>query len=290
MASNREYKDSVFTLLFKEPDKLRELYGALEGVTLPPDTPIEVKTLTDAVFKDQINDIAFLVDKRLVFLTEHQSTINPNMPMRLLMYAARVYEKILDRKTLYRSKLVQIPTPEFVVLYDGKEPYKDFEVLRLSDAFLEANDLKAIVSDKPALDLTVRVYNINDGKNPEMVRKSETLSGFSRFIAKTREFADAMPKDEQEAAFRKAIQYCIDHGILADFLQEHGSEVSNMLITEWNWDDYVDVQREEGREEGREEKAEEAVKNLLEYGMTPEQITKALKLPIETVQHLVSER
>jgi predicted transposase/invertase (TIGR01784 family) len=286
MAANREYKDSVFTLLFKEPDKLRELYGALEGVTLPEDIPIEVNTLTDALFKNQINDISFTVDNRLVILIEHQSTINPNMPLRVLLYVAAVYEKIVDRRTLYKSKQVKIPVPEFVVLYNGKEPYKDTDVLRLSDSFLGADDLKAFNANKPALDLTVQVYNINKGKNPEMVRKSETLSAYSFFIDKVREFEQNSPKAEQEAAIKKAIKYCIDHSILADFLQKNASEVCNMLITEWNWDEYLEVQKEEAREDTQEEIA----KNALAEGASLDFVQKITRLGMDAIKRIAGQQ
>ena len=130
MEANAKYKDSVFSFLFSNPDTLRELYSAIEGITLPPDTPIDINTLSDIFYMDQINDISFTIDNRLVVLIEHQSTVNRNMPLRLLLYIARVYEKIIDRKKLYQSAIEKIPEPEFIVLYNGRAPYPDHTILK----------------------------------------------------------------------------------------------------------------------------------------------------------------
>ncbi|MDR0476154.1 MAG: Rpn family recombination-promoting nuclease/putative transposase, partial [Treponema sp.] len=123
MGANTKYKDSVFSFLFSDPDLLRELYCALEGVTLPSDLPVTINTLRDVLFMDRINDISFEIGGKLVILIEHQSTINPNMALRLLMYIARVYEKIIGNRNVYNSRLISVPRPEFFVLYNGTAPY-----------------------------------------------------------------------------------------------------------------------------------------------------------------------
>ncbi|MCL2808456.1 MAG: Rpn family recombination-promoting nuclease/putative transposase, partial [Treponema sp.] len=117
MEANRNFKDSVFTTLFNDPDILRELYCALEGITLPPDVPVSINTLENVLYLDFYNDISFEVDGKLIVLIEHQSTINPNMALRLLFYITRVLEKKIESRTLYSKKPVSIPYPEFFVLY-----------------------------------------------------------------------------------------------------------------------------------------------------------------------------
>jgi hypothetical protein len=84
--TNHNHKDSVFSLLFSEPPAALELYNAVTGQNYPPDTKLEIVTLSNALFKGQLNDVAFVVDDRLVVLIEHQSTINNNIPLRMLMY------------------------------------------------------------------------------------------------------------------------------------------------------------------------------------------------------------
>jgi len=124
----------------------------------------------------QINDICFVIDGKLVVLVEHQSTINENMCLRMLIYSSKEYEKITDSKDLYREKMIKIPTPEFIVLYNGKEEFPDYKEMRLSDSF-------EIKSETCFLELVAKVYNINKGRNVEMVSRSPVLSGYEDFIA-----------------------------------------------------------------------------------------------------------
>jgi predicted transposase/invertase (TIGR01784 family) len=295
-----KYKDSVFSSLFGDPETLRELYGALEGVPLDAGIPITINTLTDVLYMDQYNDISFTIGNKLVILIEHQSTINPNIPLRLLLYIARVYEKIIDqgkKGNLYREKLIRIPRPEFIVLYNGPKPYPDKKILRLSDAFEEIEGFKAEIP--PELDLQVTVYNINEGHNEAILERSEKLKGYSTFMQKIRENKETMPL---EAAMKAAIEYCIEHSILSKFLLEHAPEVMNMLLSEWNWDDAKEVWQEEareegigigreegigiGREEGREDKAAEIAKNLIGKGLSLDAISETTGLDLETIKNM----
>jgi predicted transposase YdaD len=291
MKSNRQYKDSVFSFLFSNPETLRELYGAIKGIELPHDVPITINTLEDVLYKTILNDISFEVDNKLVILIEHQSTINPNMALRLLMYIARIYEKITAGKNLYGRKRMSLPRPEFIVLYNGVDPYPDETTLKLSDSFEDTSSL-GITKDTFDLELTVKIYNLNRGHNKPIIRRCEKLDGYSAFVAKVRECEAEigrsrkphLTKDDKKEAMKNAIEWCIIHNILKPFLEANGSEVLNMLMTQWKLKDALVVEREEGHEEGAEEKQWENVRNLLEYGMTPEQISQALKLPLETVR------
>jgi predicted transposase/invertase (TIGR01784 family) len=292
MGVNARYKDSVFSFLFSSPETLRELYGAIEGTPLDPQVSITVNTLSDVLYMEQYNDISFTIDDKLVILIEHQSTVNPNMPLRLLLYIARVYEKIIERKNLYRERLLKIPRPEFIVLYNGARPYPDKKILKLSDAFETATGLKA-ADISPELDLAVKIYNINMGHNEEILRKSENLRGYSAFVDKIRENRAAMPLDE---AMKAAIEYCIERNILSAFLLERSSEVFNMLLTEWNTDEAKEVWREEammegmekGMEKGREDKAIEIARKLMSAGLPLDTISETTGLDLESVKKLAA--
>jgi len=283
---NRNHKNSVFSSLFSTPDVLRELYSAIEGIPIPPDIPIDINTLTDILYKGQINDVSFLIDNRLVVLIEHQSTINDNIPLRLLMYIARIYEKIVNRKKLYQTKLEKIPKPEFIILYNGEKKQPDYKVLKLSDAFKDIEGLKVADSDVIPLELVVQVYNVNHGHNSEILKRSETLDEYSMFIDKIREYQKE--EDSLEKAARSAIIYCIENNILKDYLEAHASEVLNMLLTEWNQDEAIEVAREEGREEGHENGLKEGkmiiAKNLLAKGSTPEFVQEITGLSLEEIE------
>ena len=123
MKGNKRFKDLVFTLLFQNKKKLLELYNAIEGTNYSEDTKIEINTLEKVLYMDRENDISFLLDGKLIVLVEHQSSVNQNMPLRFLLYIARVYEKLIDSKSVYKEAQIKIPTPEFIVLYNGGKNY-----------------------------------------------------------------------------------------------------------------------------------------------------------------------
>ncbi|MCL2214032.1 MAG: Rpn family recombination-promoting nuclease/putative transposase [Treponema sp.] len=272
---NRKHKDSVFSALFSMPEVLRELYSAIEGIDVPKDAIININTLSDVLYMCQINDISFTIDDRIVVLIEHQSTINNNVPVRLLMYIAHVYEKILERDKLYHKKQIEIPIPEFFILYNGTEPYPDHTVLKLSTAFKNIKNLK-LYQDSLPLELIVHVYNINQGRNSEILKKCKTLESYSIFIEKIRELNKDTPLDESVKA---AVKYCVENNILKSFLRSHGSEVINMLTDDITIDEIVAVRSkeawEDGLEEGRE-KERNYFLELLDQGLSVNEIKQRL--------------
>jgi hypothetical protein len=289
MGANRQYKDSVFSLLFGTPDALRELYGAIAGVTLDPLVEIEINTLSDVLFMEFINDLSFIVGGRLVVLIEHQSTFNPNLPLRLLIYVARVYEKITRSSDKYSGKKILLPRPEFIALYNGPDGNRpDVEVLRLSDAFADLADLAALGLSKDTvlpLDLVVTVYNINKGRNADMLRRSETLDGYSGFIDKVREYKNDKTLDDT-AAMTAAVKWCIEHGILKQFLEANASEVINMLLGEWRYEDWVAVREHEAQEKGSERRANEIARNALARGLSLDVVSDITGLDTRTITGL----
>jgi predicted transposase/invertase (TIGR01784 family) len=278
MKANREHKSSVFTLLFSEPDRLRELYNALAGTNYDESARIVINTLEDAIFMDRINDVSFTINDKLVILIEHQSTINKNMPLRLLLYIARIYEKLVDYKKIYSTNAVTIPRPEFIVLYNGQYEYPDESVMKLSDCFEKGEN-----HDTIDLELQVKVYNINKGRNLRLEQQSASLDGYAMYIAKAREFEKAGL--ELNVALEQAVNWCIKQGFLPDFLKLHGSEVINMLLTEWNWDDAKEVWQEEEREKAYQEKLDIARK-MKTRGTPLDQIAEDFGLPLEEIAAL----
>jgi predicted transposase/invertase (TIGR01784 family) len=285
---NTRYKNSVFVNLFSDEKRLRELYSAVSGERLPPDQPITINTLNDVLYMERVNDISFTAGDRIVVLIEHQSSINLNMALRLLFYIARIYEKILNEwgktEALYAEKLINLPWPIFIVLYNGKKPYPDHVELRLSTAFREAASLPGIKESAiPPLELIVQVYNINEGHNAGILAQSETLHAYSVFVDKARSFEAA--GHARKDALNLAIDWCIKHEVLRDYLRVHASEVRNMLFEEWNWDDALAVRWKEGLEEG----LERSVKKMQKHGMTPARIAETLELSLDTVQRYLED-
>ena len=314
MQPNKKFKSSVFSLLFSDPDLLRELYCALGGVSLPKDAPVTINTLEDVLFMNFINDISFEIDGKLVVLIEHQSTINPNMALRLLMYIGRVYEKITEGRNIYSGKEIKVPRPLFFVLYNGVEPYPDEKIYKLSEMFENLESLRPaekdflplglVEKDIPDLELVVRVININEGRNGMLAARCKKLAEYSAFVAKVRFFEKEL--GSREEAIKEAVRYCQRHDILKEFLELHAGEVLSMLMTEWNMDDALAVRYEEGHEDGREEGLEEGIekgrvegweegrvnekieiaRNLLARGSTPEFVRDITSLDIETINNL----
>ncbi|MCL2704949.1 MAG: Rpn family recombination-promoting nuclease/putative transposase [Spirochaetaceae bacterium] len=280
---NREHKDSLFTFLFNNPAALKELYSAIEGINLSPDIPVDINTLTGILIRGQLNDVSFTIDNRLVVLIEHMSTISDNLPLRLLMYIGRLYESIIDDEKRYQRKLEKIPSPEFIVLYNGKERFPDHKELHLSTAFQNTEDLK-LSENKIPLELIVQVYNINQGYNQQILSKSKTLDSYSILISKIWEYQKE--KISLEESLKSAIKYCIENNILRDFLKRHSSEVYNMLFGEWDFEKEKAVAIREAREEGHDSASLEIAKNLLAEGLTPEFVKKTTGLDLETIQKL----
>jgi predicted transposase/invertase (TIGR01784 family) len=273
MNANKTAKASVFTLLFSEPERLRELYNALSGGHYDNSAVIVINTLQDALFMDRLNDLSFTINGKLVVLIEHQSSINPNMALRILSYIARIYEKLVDHTRIYSKKKLTVPHPEFIVLYNGEKPYPAESVMKLSEHF-ETIENHAIID----LELTVKVYNINHTCNRRLEERSPALKGYAVFVEKLREYMKTgLDKDK---ALKEAVNWCRRHGYIREFLKEHGSEVVNMLFGEWNLEEVLAVRYEDGWERGLEQ-------GLLQGGQRQQlEIARKLKvmgLPLEQI-------
>ena len=234
------------------------------------------------------NDISFEIDGKLIILLEHQSSLNPNMALRLLIYITRVLEKKVEGGTLYSKKRLSIPWPEFFVLYNGADPFPDNAVLKLSDLFEKPESLGLSGKTRPLLELEVKVININEGKNKDIANRCKRLFEYSLFMGKIREFNNKL--GNLETAIRKAVKYCQKHDILNEFLEIHASEVLNMILTEWNTEDAIAYARKEALEEGwgrgREEGLENVARNALANGLSPELICTLTGLDTKTIMGL----
>ena len=234
---NREHKDSLFVDLFYQDEtakkNLLSLYNALHDTNYEDETIIRKVKIDDVLYKNFKNDISCEVNGLVLVFGEHQSTINRNMPLRCLMYVGRAYEQLVDSKARYRTTLVKIPTPEFYVFYNGEKEQPLEQVLTLSDAFMNP-------VGENSVELKVKVININSDKAHGILDKCGILREYSQFISMVRKYS------EEESAIKKAIKECIEKGILADYLKRKGSEVENMLIAEYSYEEDMQVKLQEG--------------------------------------------
>ena len=239
--SNRKYKDSVFVDLFSEDEKAKEnflsLYNALHGTELKDTKQLKNVRLDQVLYMSFYNDVSYLVENKIIVLAEHQSTINPNMPLRCLEYISRLYETIFESKEKYSRKLLHIPRPEFYVFYNGEEPFPCNKTLKLSDAFIER------IEDS-SLELIVKVININQQNHHPLLKNCQTMYEYTVFVETVRKWKELDPQN----GFQKAIEECIANNILRDYLKRKTKEVLNMLLAEYNYETDIAVQRAEERE------------------------------------------
>ena len=221
--ANRNYKDTVFRMLFSDKKNLLSLYNAVAGRNYKEADQLKIVTLENAVYMGMVNDVAFLVDMGLQ-LYEHQSTYNPNLPLRNLFYISSEYQILVKDKSIYSSAVQRIPAPKFFVFYNGTEDMEDRRELRLSDAYLTSQDA-------PDLELKVTMLNVNAGHNRELMEQCRTLKEYSQYVERVRKYTAQMELNE---AVELAITECIREGILSDFLSRNRAEVLKVSIFEYD--------------------------------------------------------
>ena len=236
------YKDSMFRMLYLDKVELLSLYNAVNGTDYTDVDSLEINTLQNAIYMKMKNDVSFLFNFQ-VNLYEHQSTVNPNMPLRDLFYVADLLQNYVKDCNLYARSLIKIPAPRFIVFYNGKEKQPERRVHKLSDAFCKKQK-------EPELELKVTVLNINAGNNAELLGKCKTLREYMQYVERVRGYAATMSIDE---AVERAITECIREGILAEFLKRNRAEAKKVSIYEYNEELHLATVRQEGYEDGLSE-------------------------------------
>jgi hypothetical protein len=274
---NPQYKDRLFRLLFGSDemrDNIISLYNALNKTSYSVNDITEITTLDDAVYIKMKNDVSLLIDSYLA-LWEQQSSYNPNMPLRGLMYFGNLYNAFIEKnnKNIYGSSLVKIPTPQYIVFYNGTRDEAPVQKLRLSDAFLNPlNDNE--------FEWTATMYNLNKGKNDTLLSMCKPLSDYMTLINYIRENQnDGMNVKD---AVDTAVKRCIEENVLGEFLKKHRAEVMDVCITEYNEKVFVNGIHEEGRAEERAE----AIERLLKKGKSPEEIHELMDYSMKEIENV----
>ena len=283
---NRENKDRLFKLIFGRQENRAwtlSLYNAVNGSSYTNPDDITITTVEDVLYLSMKNDISFLIADTMN-LYEHQSTYNPNMPVRMLTYAAMVYSRyITGTKTyIYSERLKMLPSPRLVTFYNGTREMPDETILRLSDSFTDEPD--------PCIEVKVRMLNINYGRNAELLEKCRPLNDYSKFVEDVRLLkSQNYPVEE---AVHVAIRNLGSDSPIRQFLIVHESEVAMLWITEYDEtkdrelfrQDCLEEGRAEGLAEGRAEglaegRAEEAERmgNLISKLLSEDRLEEAKK-------------
>lgn len=282
---NRRYKDRLFRFLFQEKKDLLQLYNAINGSDYTDPEALEIVTMEDVIFVKMKNDLSFMIADRLN-LYEHQSTYSPNMPLRGLLYFSRQYEGLLaqEKDDIYGSKLVKLPTPMFVIFYNGKNKQSDRVEQYLSDAFTTGRG-------SGCLECKAVMLNINRGHNQDLLEKCRRLWEYSEFIS---EVNDSLVKGHSlKHAINDAMKNCIDRGVMRDILIKNRAEVMHMLLTEYDEKKHMRTIRregfEDGIEEGRFQFLKERIVKKIEKGKSLEVIAEELEIDIEEAKEILSK-
>lgn len=273
---NKKYKDTVFRLLFgKDKNELLKLYNAVNGSDYKNPDDLTINTLEDAIYVSMRNDVSFVFQDELS-LYEHQSTLNPNLPLRDLFYVSDLLQEMTAEKNIYGTRRIMIPAPRFYVFYNGEDDPGQITEYRLSDMF-EKNEAT------PELELIVKVININEGQNNKVLNNCKTLQEYAKFVAMIRENQKTMPIGK---AITKAVNDCIEQGILKDFLLKHKAQVIKMSIYEYDEKKQRRFDREEGREEGGDIKLITLIQKKVIKGKTLDAIADELESTEEEIKPL----
>ena len=293
---NRTFKSTVFIMVFEDKKNLLELYNAMTGKHYTDPEQLEINTLENAVYMSMKNDLSFLIDGRLS-LYEHQSTYNPNLPLRFLIYISQLYAGMTRNENLYGTKVVQIPPPEFVIFYNGEKDMPEETPLRLSDMY-------RIKVENPKLELEAVMLNISGSNNSRLKEACRTLKDYAVYTDKIRLYSKEQPLAE---AVERAIDECIAEDVLKDFLTKHRAEAKAMSIFEYDQEKHIRQEREEAWEEGRASglqegrasglkdgqasglKLAEMIFRLFREGKTIEEISAGCNLPAEQIRELLGQ-
>lgn len=276
---NRIYKDRLYKMIFNDKSELLKLYNAINGTHYDDPAMLTITTLDNAIYMTMENDLSFIIDMRLA-LYEQQSTVNPNLPLRFLMYITDIYSAYTKDMNIYGSKKVQIPLPSFVIFYNGVKSQPDRTEFLLSELFHPT-------TDQPALELKAVMLNINKGHNQELMNACHTLRDYSEYVARIRTYSAEMPLTD---AVEKAITECIHENILRDFLLKNRAEAKAMSIYEYDEEKTLRMFREEGYKDGeRNGKIQATIEMCLEFNLSSDAIVQKLMTKFQFSENQAQE-
>ena len=264
--TNPKVRDTVFCKYMSTGDHLLALLNAIKDTSYTDPSGITINTLSGSFYSNIKNDISFMLDTLIMMLIEHQTTINPNMPIRMLEYVAELFRRYMEpeKRKVYGSELITLPAPEFYVFYDGDDTSFEHQTLRLSDAFMAPSD---------KLELIVNVYNLADGMNEDLKERCRPLNEYSIFSNHYKQLRkQRLPIDEAVSA---TIRYCIENNIMKDYLRHNESEVIDMFGFEWDEKEERQALIELSEARGKNREKIDSARTLLTKGIVTLQALKS---------------
>lgn len=164
--------------------------------------------------------------------------------MRGLFYFSRVYEGYIAEHDLniYSQTLLKLPTPNYIVFYNGTKEDGDSRILRLSDSFIKHD------GEEACLECTATMININYGHNKKLMEACRELYEYSYLIEQIR--IELRQKHPLSDAVDLAVANCIDNNILKSFLLRHQAEVKHMILEEFDLEKHIRLEKKESFVEG----------------------------------------
>jgi hypothetical protein len=274
--TNREYKDRLFKFIFGNPENREwtlSLYNAVNGSDYDNPEEIRYNTIDDAIYMNMKNDVSFIIEDTMS-LYEQQSTYCPNMPLRFLMYLAKLYESYSNKEDfdIYSSTLQRIPRPKCICFYNGTRNQPARKSLKLSDMYFEDRK-RAREEISGIVELEVIMININYGYNKELLEKSSPLYEYSFLVDRIRYYRGEFEMKGMNYTLEDAIDRAIDDlpedFKIREFILKNRVEVKNMCLFEYNEKRHIEGERADAEAKGREEGIKEGIekgieKNILE--------------------------
>ena len=278
MVIHNQHKDRVFKFIFGNPDNKAwtlALYNAINGSQHDNPDDIQFNTIEDAVYLGMKNDVSFIILNEL-HLWEHQSSYNPNMPMRFFIYAAKLYEKFIADSEYYpySSILQMAPCPKCICFYNGSAEQPERKILKLSEAFGSNSDIEVIVT----------MLNINYGKNKILMEACEPLNEYAWLVDTIRKYQKNFKN--LEAAVDAAIRDMPDNFLIKKFLLLNKAEVKGMFLTEYDQEKVLEQERRDSLKQGIAQTNERVAIDMLHDGEPIAKIAKYSRLAEEAIRNL----
>lgn len=251
---NRKYKDRLFRFIFNDKENLLQLYNAINDSHYSNPDDLVITTIDDVVYMGMKNDLSFMIDD-IMNLYEHQSTYSPNLPLRGLFYFSAMYRNYIEpmKQKLYTDSPLRIPFPVYLVFYNGSMEEPERKEILLSDLFIQNG--KGL---QPALECTAPLLNINFGHNQELMEKCRILKEYALFIHTIRsKISIGLPFQE---AVETAVEDCISKNILSEILRKNKAEVIDMILTEYDENEFREFLKEDSWKKGHEAGMQDGIK------------------------------
>ena len=251
---NRKYKDRLFRFIFSDKGNLLQLYNAINDSHYNNPDDLVITTIDDVVYMGMKNDLSFIIDD-VMSLYEHQSTYSPNLPLRGLFYFSAMYRNYIEpmKQKLYTDSPLRIPFPVYLVFYNGSMEEPERKEILLSDLFIQNGK-----GMQPALECTALLLNINVGHNQKLMEKCRILKEYAQFIHTIRsKISVGLPFQE---AVETAVEDCISKNILSEILRKNKAEVIDMILTEYDENEFREFLKEDSWKKGHEAGVQDGIK------------------------------